>query len=424
VARAPADVVDNFPVVGIGASAGGLDACRKLVAALPDDSGMAYILVQHLDPNHESMMVDLLGGHTAMPVRQAINGMPLEPDHFYVIPPGTYLSVNQGTLSLTPPLARHGARLPFDFLLNSMAQECGPRAIAIILSGSGADGSLRLKAIKEKGGFVIAQDPDEAGYDGMPRSAMNTGTVDVVLRIDEIPAALASYQRKLASSLVAAGSPLDNTAKDVLPEIVDLMRAKTRHDFRLYKPGTLRRRIERRMGLASIEAGSMDRYLELLRNDGEELGLLAKDLLINVTSFFRDTKVFDLLAHEIVPDLVRRQKPDQPLRIWIAGCSTGEETYSITMLFREAITAAKSNVKLQVFASDVDPDAIASAREGTYPKRSRRTSHRNGWPGSFPRRNINIGCCPTYARWSFSRFRTCWPIRHSLVSTSYPVAIY
>jgi two-component system, chemotaxis family, CheB/CheR fusion protein len=355
---------EDFPVVGIGASAGGLDACTKLVEALPVDTGMAFILVQHLDPTHQSMMVDLLAGHTSMTVRQATDGMPIERDHFYIIPPGTYLAVSNGALHLSQPLARHGARLPIDFLLHSLATDYGERAICVILSGTGADGSLGLKAVKEQGGLVIAQDPTEAAYDGMPRSAIMTGTVDLVLPVANIPAALVRY----AATRARNGSVAPDRAQDWLPQIIDLLRTKTAHDFALYKAGTLERRIGRRMAMAAIEADDTERYLEVLKNDPKELDLLAKDLLIHVTSFFRDPKVFDLLEEKIVPDLVRSHSTDQPLRVWIAGCSTGEETYSLAMLFRERITAAKRDIKLQVFASDIDAVAIASAREGLYPE--------------------------------------------------------
>jgi two-component system CheB/CheR fusion protein len=358
---------EDFPVVGIGASAGGLEACRRLIDALPANTGMAFILVQHLDPTHESMMVDLLAGHASMAVRQAIDGMPIEPEHFYIIPPGTYLSVGHGALHLSEPQAPHGARLPFDFLLHSLAEEYGARAIGVILSGTGADGSLGLKAVKEQGGLVVAQDPDEASFDGMPRSAILTGVVDLVLPVARIPDALVKYDRRMTLTRQQNRARSPETAPDWLPRIIDLLRAGTAHDFRLYKLGTLQRRIERRMAMAAIDTDGMERYLEILRNDANELELLARDLLINVTSFFRDRPAFDLLAEKIIPDLVRGRAPDQPLRIWIAGCSTGEETYSLAMLFREAIAAAKSNVKLQVFASDVDPDAVASAREGFYP---------------------------------------------------------
>lgn len=357
----------NFPVVGIGASAGGLEACRKLVDGLPAGNGMAFILIQHLDPTHESMMVDLLVGHTSMTVRQAMDGMPIEPDHLYVIPPAAYLSVANSALRLSQPQAHHGARLPFDFLLHSLAEEYGPRAICVVLSGTGADGSLGLKTVKEMGGLVIVQDPDEAGYDGMPRSAIKTGAVDFVLPIAKIPNAIVEYGRRTELVQGHSNSAQQDTSPDWLPKIIDLLRRKTAHDFTLYKEGTLRRRTERRMALLSIKTDDTDRYLKILRSDAHELDLLAKDLLINVTNFFRDPKVFDLLAETIVPDLIRKLAPDQSLRIWIAGCSTGEEAYSLAMIFNEQIAAAKRDVKLQIFASDVDPDAVATARDGLYP---------------------------------------------------------
>jgi two-component system CheB/CheR fusion protein len=362
LARGPPSLGADFPIVGIGASAGGLDACRKLLAALPADTGMAFILVQHLDPDHASMMVDLLASHTTMTVLQAANGMPVEPNHLYIIPPGAYLSVVDDILHLSRPRERHGARLPFDFLLQSMATAFGPRAVCVILSGTGADGSLGIKAVKEKGGLVIAEDPDEAGYDGMPRNAILTGSVDVVSPVAGIPDILAKHARHATGER----NKSQDIAESRLLKIVGLLRSKTPYDFTLYKPGTLLRRIERRMIMAAIDVSDVDRYLQMLHGNEDELALLAKDLLINVTSFFRDAPVFDLLAKTTIPDLVRNHAPDKPLRIWIAGCSTGEETYSLAMLFQEAISAAKLNIKLQVFASDVDSDAIATARDGLY----------------------------------------------------------
>ena len=271
-------------------------------------------------------------------------------------------------------LTRVTARgLPFDFLLHSLAAEYGARAICVILSGSGADGSLGLKAVKESGGLIIAQDPDEAGYDGMPRSAIMSGAVELVLPVAKIPEALVRCNRRIARSRTQSGVRLDarRGTRRGCPQIIDLVRTRTAYDFTLYKQGTLQRRIERRMAMAAIEADDTDRYLEMLRNDATELDLLAKDLLINVTSFFRDRKVFDLLATKIVPDMVRSQSPDSAIRVWIAGCSTGEETYSLAMLFREQITEAKRNVKLQVFASDIDPDAVASGARGPLPGNDR-----------------------------------------------------
>ena len=357
---------DSFPVVGLGASAGGLDASRRLFAALPPGTGMAFILIQHLDPTHASMMVDLLAGHTPMKVQQAADGMPLEREHVYLIPPGAYLSIRDGALRLSEPRERHGARLPFDFFLRSLAAEVGERAICVILSGTGGDGSLGLKAVKEKGGLVIVQDPDDAEYDGMPRSAIMTGAVDLVLPVGKIAETLAKYGRQLVLNGDRKGPGPDHHPPDRLAEIIELLRTKTSHDFALYKPGTLLRRIERRMALAGVDDNG--RYLDMLRQDPGEIELLAKDLLINVTSFFRDPKAFELMAEEVIPDLVHRHPLDRPLRIWVAGCSTGEETYSLAMLFLEEIAAAKRNIKLQVFASDVDEDAVALAREGRYPE--------------------------------------------------------
>src|SRR5271166_1180814 len=358
---------DSFPVVGLGASAGGLDAFRRLLAVLPAGTGMAFILIQHLDPTHLSMMVDLLAGHTPMKVQQAADGMPLEREHIYLIPPGAYLSIRGRALRLSEPRERHGARLPFDFFLRSLAEELGARAICVILSGTGGDGSLGLKAVKEQGGLVIAQDPDEAEYDGMPRSAIMTGAVDLVLSVAKIPETLAKYGRQLVlNGERRKGLAPDDHPPDRLAEIIDLLHTKTGHDFALYKPGTLLRRIERRMALAAVT--DIGRYLDMIRQDSGELDLLAKDLLINVTSFLRDPKAFELLAKEVIPDLVHRHPSDRPLRIWVAGCSTGEETYSLAMLFLEEIAAAKRNIQLQAFASDINQDAVAVAREGRYPE--------------------------------------------------------
>jgi two-component system CheB/CheR fusion protein len=367
-ARGPAAGL-ALPIVAIGASAGGLEACTRLLAALPETTGMAFVLVQHLDPHHPSLMVELLATHTAMPVAQAADGMLLQPDHFTIIPPNAYLAVRHGRLALSAPGARHGARLPFDFLLASLAEACGPRTICLILSGAGSDGSLGLQTIKQHGGRVIAQLPEEAGYDGMPRSAIDTGMVDQVLAIAQMPAALARFGRgEDPPGIPALGNAggADPVARR-LADILDLLREQAEHDFRLYKPGTLERRIERRMAMLAIEPSDVDRYVALLRTDHAERAMLARDLLINVTSFFRDPKVFALLERDIVPGLLHGRAPGDTLRLWIAGCSTGQETYSLAMLFAECMAAEPGAVRLQAFASDADPDAVASAREGFYP---------------------------------------------------------
>jgi two-component system CheB/CheR fusion protein len=353
---------DALPVVGIGASTGGLEACSHLMKAISGATGMAFILIQHLDPTHDSLIVELLTGRTALTVCEARDGMALAPDHLYVIPPGVSLSVAAGRLHVSAPAERHGARLPFDFLLKSMAEDLGPLCACVILSGNGADGSAGLRAISEAGGLVVAQSPDEAEAGDMPRNAILTGAVDLVLPVHDIPAALAKHfsskPGRLASSAMVGG----------MAGIVELLRTQTRHDFALYKPGTLKRRTERRMAMSGLEAGATERYLELLRGDPRELDLLASDLLINVTNFFRDPKTFELLAETVIPQLVAAHAADLPLRIWVAGCSTGEETYSLAMLFREAVAQSQKPIKLQIFASDIDPDAVARAREGVYPE--------------------------------------------------------
>ncbi len=357
----------DFPIVAIGASAGGLEACKKLLDALPADNGMAFLIVQHLDPSHDSLLVDLLSAHTSMQVVQATDGMAIERDHVHIIPPGLYLSADgKGILRLSRPPERHGARLPFDFLLNSLASVFGARVVCVVLSGTGADGSEGLKAVKAKHGLVIAQEIGEADYDGMPRSAIATGAVDHILTATRIAAALVERERGEAVAPTHRKPSSNKSVQDLLPEIVDLLRKKTAHNFTLYKHGTLERRVERRMAMAATKTA--EAYLEFLRGDPVELDQLSTDMLINVTGFFRDAPVFDFLATDVIPGLVRDHPLDRPLRIWIAGCSSGEETYSLAMLLREQIDESKREIKLQIFASDLDPEAVASAREGLYPQ--------------------------------------------------------
>ncbi|MDX5932976.1 CheR family methyltransferase [Acidiphilium acidophilum] len=362
-ATSPRDAPDaDFFVVGIGASAGGLEACRLLLQALEPDRSMALIVIQHLDPTQRSLLAELLASHTGLVVRDAAEGMAIEPGHCYVLPPGNYLSVGQDMLHLSRPLARHGARLPFDFLLHSLAQAYGARAIGIVLSGTGSDGSAGIRDIRLGHGYVIVQDPNEAQYDGMPRSAIATGNVDAILPIAAMPAALAAHATTPVSVPAAT-----NQADDPFHQIVELLRNRTAHDFSLYKHGTLRRRIERRVGLAGMPRGALGQYHDLVETDPLELEALAQDLLINVTSFFRDPKVFETVRTTVIPALMADRNDPRPVRIWIAGCSTGEETYSLAMLFQEWADDNGTKLKLQIFASDVDSDAIARARNGLYP---------------------------------------------------------
>ena len=366
VARDMNPAQDRFPVVGIGASAGGLDACSRLLDSLPADSGMAFVLVQHLDPTHPSMMVDLLTSHTRMTVLQAADGVRPEPNHVYVIPPGVNLSIRNDALRLSELQERPGARRPFDFFLQSLAEECGKRAIGAILSGSGDDGSRGLRAVIENGGFVIAQDPAEAAFDGMPRSAIMTGVVDLVLPVADMGAALVKYGKQSYVRTPRKDATADRRLPDGLDEIIALLREKTAHDFTLYKEATLARRIDRRMAI--LGARDVESYLQLLRADPAAVDLLVKDLLIHVTGFFRDSKAFETLADKVIPELVKDHPPGRALRVWVPACSTGEETYSIAMLFLEAIDATKRTIKLQVFASDIDENAVSVARTGFYPE--------------------------------------------------------
>ena len=332
------DARPAFPVVGIGASAGGLEAFRKLLEALPADTGIAFVLIPHLEPTHASMMVDLLGLHTAMAVLQVTDGMPIERNHVYVIPPQAYLSVHDGLLRLSRPEAPHGARLPFDYFLHSLAEQYGQRAVAVILSGTGADGSVGLKAISDGGGLVIAQDPEEAAYDGMPRNAIATGAVNLVLPVMQIPEALIRYAHHPYVTAGGPAIPSEDDEDQALADIIELLRTRTLRDFTHYRRATLLRRIRRRMAAAGIQR--IADYIATLRQDTRELELLAKDFLIHVTSFFRDPAAFEGLAKTILPGLVVRAE-DQPIRVWVPGCSTGEEAYSLAIMFIEEFAAQK-----------------------------------------------------------------------------------
>ena len=348
-----------LPIIAVGASAGGLDACRQLFAALPQLTSFACVLVQHLDPTHDSLLVDLLATHTTLTVLRAQDGTRIEAGHLYVIPPGCSLAVTDSKLVLSPPIETHGARLPIDFLLNSLADgDHAPHSMAVILSGTGSDGMKGALALRAAGGFVIAQEPDEAGFDGMPRAAIAEGAVDIVLPVAAMPAALL----KRASAPMPAAPPNE---EHQLEQILAVLRLRGGADFTHYKPGTIRRRITRRMGVTGQPG--LDAYLRLLQDNAEEVALLAKDLLIHVTDFFRDREVFDLLASKIIPDLLAAHPAGETLRVWVAGCSTGEETWSLAMLFREAVTAGGHEVPLQFFASDKDAEAVATARQGRYP---------------------------------------------------------
>jgi two-component system CheB/CheR fusion protein len=351
-------------IVGIGASAGGLAALERFLASVPADSGLAYVVVQHLDPTHKAMLTELLQRVTAMPVREAVASMRVEPDAVYVIPPNTELTVVAGALNLALPSQRRGMRLPIDVLFASLARDQGERAIGVVLSGMGADGTLGLQAIKSLGGLALAQEPETAQFDAMPTSAIAAGCADIVAP----PAELAQRIAQIAGARhpPSATMPSADEAGD-LSAILDLLRDRSKHDLSQYKPTTLRRRIERRIGVHGL--ASMAAYAAFVLDNPAELDLLFKEMLIGVTGFFRDPLVWQELAATVLPALLARAGGGAHLRAWVVGCSTGEEAYSLAMLFKEAIGSASQTELpvLQIFATDISADAIAFARRGDYP---------------------------------------------------------
>ncbi len=359
----PAPVHPACPIVVIGASAGGLDAFKKLFDAMPADSGLAFVLVPHLDPTHESLMVELVAKHTGMPVRQAADGAMVEANHVYIIPPNKYLAFRQGALSLRPP-EPGGRATAIDFALRSLAEDQQDRAIGIILSGTGRHGVAGLRAIKLHGGMVMVQEPASAHYDQMPSSAIEAGLADYILAPERMPEALVQYGRHGYVNGVQDGSRSARTLSDALGRILALLRARTRYDFRAYRKNMLMRRVHRRMGL--LHLNEVAEYAAYLREHDDEVTALSRDFLIGVTSFFRDTEAFQILAHDVIPDLVRTSTPDRPVRIWVPGCATGEEVYSLAILFLEQFDRANMAPSFQAFATDINQPFLETARRGVY----------------------------------------------------------
>ncbi len=354
----------EFPIVGIGASAGALDAFKRFFTAMPGDSGMAFVLVQHLDPVHESLTAEILGKHTAMKVAQVEDEVSVEANHVYVIPPNKDLSIRDRVLHLSEPRHQRGLRMPIDFFLRTLAEDQQAKASCIILSGTGRDGTLGLKAIKGNAGMAMAQDPETAEFDGMPRSAVGTGLIDYVAPVEELPAILMKYMQHTRELIKP--ERLSDDVPDLLELILMVLRERNKYDFSYYKTGTLVRRIKRRMGLAHIEQA--EDYLRLLREDERESSLLCKDLLIGVTGFFREPEAYHLLEQEVIRKLVHDKEREAAIRVWVPGCSSGEEPYSIAMLLLEQLQAMQKHCTIQIFASDIDEEALAAARAGVYPE--------------------------------------------------------
>jgi two-component system CheB/CheR fusion protein len=356
----------SCPVAGIGASAGGLEACKAFLDAMPANSGIAFVLVLHLDPRRESMMAGLLGRRTDMPVVEVQHGVSLQANHVYVIPPNTYITIRDGDVFHEPPVKERGISMPINHFFRSLAEARGERAIGIVLSGTGSDGAAGLKEIKSAGGMTMVQQPETAAYDGMPRAALMTGAVDYVLPIERMPDVLLKYVNHPYVGGAAQPSRLEQVGTDQLRSILNILRLETGTDFQSYKKGTLGRRIQRRMGLRQVT--STADYVDLLRADREEVQNLFKDLLIGVTAFFREPEAWQVLEKEVLAPLVRSKPATDTIRVWVAGCATGEEAYSVAMLLHEQMEAQHKNLALQVFASDLDESAIKIARCALYPE--------------------------------------------------------
>lgn len=356
---------DAFPIVGLGASAGGLEALEQFLKAVPANCGLAFVIVQHLDPEHECIMAELLQRVTPMKVIQVTDRTRVRPNCVYVIPPNKDMSILHGVLHLLEPTATRGLRLPIDYFFRSLAVDQREHSIGVVLSGMGSDGMLGLKAVKEQAGVVLVQVPASAKFDGMPRSAIDAGLADIVAPATELPAKLLQYLRH-TPLLARDETPVEEGAQSHLEKIVILLRSQTGHDFSLYKPNTLYRRIERRMGLHQIP--KIATYVRYLRENPQEADLLFKELLIGVTNFFRDPKSWEQLRDELLPSLLTSRTAGQSLRAWVPGCSTGEEAYSLAIIFREALEKLKprKNISLQIFASDLDRDAVDKARSGLF----------------------------------------------------------
>jgi two-component system, chemotaxis family, CheB/CheR fusion protein len=359
------DQTPEFPVVGIGASAGGLEAFEQFFTGLPADTGMAFVLVQHLSPPHRSILPEIIQRFTAMPVTQVTDGIRVQPNCVYIIPPGADLALSAGHLALLKQKPAHGFRLPIDFFFRSLAEDQHEAAIGIVLSGTGSDGSLGLKSLKAEGGLTIAQAPDTAAYEDMPRNAIATQDVDFVLP----PGKMGEVIQKVLRHEIQVGDKESETDAAIpsggMQKLFFLLHARTGHDFSLYKPTTLRRRIERRMKINLIK--TLEEYVTYLGDHPQEIEALFREMLINVTNFFRDPDAYQALIDKAIrPILPGKAATHAPLRVWVAGCSTGEEAYSLAIAIQEQIDALHIDCQMQIYATDIDGEAVAAARTGHY----------------------------------------------------------
>ncbi|MFI5294135.1 MAG: CheR family methyltransferase [Thermodesulfovibrionales bacterium] len=361
--KSPAPGKDFF-VVGIGSSAGGLEALEHFFLNMPPDSGMAFVLVSHLDPSHKSILPELLKRYTKMSIFETKDGMEVRPDCVYIIPPNKDMAILHGKLHLFVPVESRGLRHPIDFFFRALAQDQREKAVAVVLSGTGTEGALGIRAIKGEDGLLVVQDPKDAKYDGMPASSIATGLVDFVLPAAKIPEQLLGFISRIIKRPLRPVDGPEEQRIDPLQKIFVLIRAKTGNDFSLYKQSTILRRIEKRTVIHQIK-GLTD-YVSYLRHNPQEIDVLFKELLIRVTNFFRDSDAFDAVRKEALPLITRDKSFENPLRVWVPGCSTGEEAYSLAILIREYMQKANLDFKAQIFGTDIDAEAIDTARTGAY----------------------------------------------------------
>ena len=353
-----------FCIAGIGASAGGLEAFEQFFSAMPSDGNVGFVLVPHLDPSHTSMLPELLQRLTKMTVVQARHGMKVVPNQIFVVPPNKDIEILRGALCLSDPSTRQALRLPIDMFFRSLAADQGQKAVGIILSGSGSDGTVGLGAIKSEYGMAIVQEPTSAKFRGMPTSAIDAGIADFVLSPAMMPAQLIAYAAHCTRSVVGGTPSWVERTGNALNPIFLLLRSQTGHDFSYYKRNTISRRIERRMNVHQIR--DVAQYTRYLKQNPQEVEMLFKELLIGVTSFFRDPEAFELLRSKIVKEILGNKSNDSTLRFWVPGCSTGEEVYSLAIVLREAMDEAQVNPRIQIFGTDIDSEAIDAARNGRY----------------------------------------------------------
>ncbi|KHE91807.1 MAG: PAS domain-containing protein [Candidatus Scalindua rubra] len=353
-----------FPVVGIGASAGGLEALEGFFSNLPDQANISIVIIQHLAPKYKSIMGSLLKKYTGMKIFEIEDGLKVEPGSVYLNPPDKDVAMINGEFQLIEPLEARAVRLPIDFFFRSLSEDLGKMSICIVLSGTGTDGTLGLKAIKGEGGMAMAQDEGQAKYDSMPRSAINTGLVDYILPVEQMPKQIIKYVKHPYIDKDEASGTTEQKYQNDITKILIQVRSKTGQDFSQYKQNTIRRRIERRMAVHQID--KISHYLDYVRENPLEVTALYKDLLIGVTNFFRDPDAFDILEKEIISEIVKTKKGDN-IRVWIPGCATGEEAYSIAIIFAEMIEKSQKHFNIQIFGTDINEDAIEYARAAIYP---------------------------------------------------------